>query len=199
LITVWLSVIALVSATAVTQVRPTEDDWGWLDKYGETALDKVMPVGDSVGTTVTFRSYRDLYVDVAERYFRVVRDVRNDTITAVVVRPDGKSLQQQLLDLHLADRTKNVDELLQQLKFKSSELTDVECPALRKQMAALAELKFVPPSSNSIILHPVVYRIVIRFATGSVDATLAEDENPLVDWALKTADAFRGCIERRLR
>jgi hypothetical protein len=198
LIALWLTLIAFVPATAASQVRPSEDDWAWLDKYAEDVLAKVMPVGDSSGATVTFRSYRDLYVDMTERYFRVVRDVRNDTITAVVVRPDGKSLQRQLLDLHVGDRTKGVEELLQQLRFQSSELTDAECPALRKQMAALAKLTF-GPASDTIVLHPVVHRIVIRFAAGSLDATLTEDGNPLVEWALKTSDALGGCIERRLR
>jgi hypothetical protein len=156
-----------------------------------------MPVDGSEDALVTFRSYRDLYQDVEEKFFRISAEERKRTFRAVVVRPQGKSLQQQLLDLHRAHPAAGVDEVRRKLRFDRSEFSEAQCPELRTQMNALSQLSIQMPTRDLIVLHPVVYRIVINFGGGSLDATFVEEENPLVQWARLTTRTLATCVERR--
>src|SRR5260221_10029837 len=99
-------VVALLAAPGLLTAKdaaPTEDDWWWLNNDAWRAIDSLMPLADHGGMSVTFRSFRDLYQDVPERYFQIT-DLPGRTLTAILVVPVGKSLRQQLLELHLKNR-----------------------------------------------------------------------------------------------
>ncbi len=86
------------------RAEPQQDDWDWLSAHRMEAFEALMPLEGQDSALVTFRSYRDLYQDVPEQYFRITQPTLG-SLSATVVMPIGSSVQQQLLDLHMQDRT----------------------------------------------------------------------------------------------
>ena len=177
--------------------EPATDDWSWLEDDGWKVVERMLPVREDVGTAATFRSYRDLYYDVKEQYFQISVTPRGRALTADVVIPLEKSIQEQLLELHMADPGATPEELSGRLRVKRAELTESECPAVRRQLDQLSEIRFAPPTRDVIVLHPMVYRVVIRFGDGDLDVTLFDGNHPLVRWAVSTYEAFVACADRK--
>jgi hypothetical protein len=64
----------IVALTIANQAAPrSADDWRWLEASREQAFNQLLPVAARAGQIVAYRSYRDLYQDVPERYLRVER------------------------------------------------------------------------------------------------------------------------------
>src|SRR5690349_7557542 len=60
------------------------DARAWVEQHRFEIIDRVMPVDEADVVTI-FRSYRDLFLDVEERYFRISPDPRTNGFAAVSV------------------------------------------------------------------------------------------------------------------
>ena len=124
---VWVvSIAALLALRPASRVQttqePSEADWNWFSQFRTPAFDALMPMNSSSDLVlVAYRGYRDLYHWVLERYF-TIRFNHNatdrDKLSATVVVPVGRSIQQQLLDLHMRDRAASFDSLLPRIAVR---------------------------------------------------------------------------------
>ena len=191
-----ITLCLLVSSLLVSgQVRTPDDrDWDWLSQHRSEALDRLLPV-EHDGAYVAYRQYRDLHQDVPEQYFTIRMADSTGSLEATVVRPVGASIQQQLLDMHMADRQAPLNSLVSRIKLQRHQLTSTTCGALRPRIEALSKVAISIPATDTIVLHPFVHRIVLDLGGGRIDASLHEDEQPLVRWARTTFDALSQCAK----
>ena len=191
--TVGLMLAVLI---AIQAPNPSLDDWRWLDQFREAAFDELMPV--RAKPLIAYRSFRDLYQDVQERYFTIDYGeglgFDKDRLVATVVVPTGQSIQQQLLNLHMKDRQASFDSLIGLVAVRRYALNVQKCPAVRIRLDALSKVAISLPERDTFSLHPVLHRVVIDFGVTRVDATIENDDNPLVRWATETTDALLACV-----
>jgi hypothetical protein len=184
-----LGVLVAVAMSTLAAV-PSEADWDWLTEHRPAAFEALMPVTSVKSPLATYRSYRDLYQEVPERYFAIRH---GHGLEALVVVPDGPSIQQQLLDLHMAEPAASLDNLLPRVRIRRVELMASTCPAIQSQLDRLSRLRFTVPAMDLIILHPELHHVIVDAGGGRVDATLQQDEHPLVRWSLETLAALQRC------
>ena len=173
--------------------EPGPEDWDWLSKHRFAAFESLMPIKAQPRTWVTYFSYRDLYQDVHEAYFTIRSDDAAASPEAVVITPVGRSIQQQLLELHMADRTMPFEGVLARVKVRRRVLSSGACRGVNGALDALRQLQFAVPQRDVIVLHPTVHRIIVQFGGGDFDASLNEDEHPLALWATRTVAELQGC------
>jgi hypothetical protein len=179
------------------QVRTPENrDWDWLSDHRSEAFERLLPV-EHDGAYVAYRQYRDLYQDVPEQYFMIRVTDSTGALEATVAKPVGASIQQQLLDMHMADRLASFNSLVSRIKLQRHQLTSTTCGALQPRLEALSKVAISIPARDTIVLHPLVHRIVLDLLGGRIDASLYEDEQPLVQWARTTFDALSRCATDR--
>ena len=190
-------IVAIALALGTQTPAPTKADWTWLDQHRERALEAFMPVAASARQLVAYRSYRDLYQDEHEAYFAidvvdgpVARPVR---LSATLVVPIAKSIQEQLLELHMSDRQATLESLLPRVNVRRRVIANDRCPALRARVEALFGASFSSLEPDVIVLHPMMHRIVIANGSEHVDATLIDPENSAVRWAVGTLEAIQAC------
>ena len=189
---------ALFAALVLNQAAPpSEADWRWLDTNRGAAFEAFMPTRQGARNLVTYRSYRDLYHDVEERYFsiRFAEGVSfaRDRLEATLLIPTAGSIQKQILDLHMRGRLESLEELLPRVKVRRVLLDAVRCPAVRIRMDALSKTAISLPERDMVFMHPFIHHISIDLGGAKVDATLYDDENPLVLWAKDTFSALLAC------
>ena len=173
---------------------PSEADWNWLEKFREAAFDVLMPIKMSPSDLVAYRSYRDLYQTIEERHFRIAGGyLSSDSLTATVVVPVGRSIQQQLLGLHMRDPKAPFESLVSQVTVRWLVLTENKCAAIRTRLDALSKVSISLPERDVIFLHPFVHRIVLDLPGAQIDARTFDEDNPLVRWAVETTDALLAC------
>jgi hypothetical protein len=165
--------------------EPTEADWTWLSDHRRAALDYFMPLAN-VKCVVRYRSYRDLYHDVHERYFCI----QDWGASAIVVAPEGTSIQEQLLGMHMAEPDATFEALLPRVKIRRWQPKKAGCPAIAGQLGTLEHLKFRVPDMNMIVIHPIVRSIHVD---GSFDAEIVDDAHPLAVWADRTYVLLQEC------
>ncbi len=191
-------VLALAFASQLRQ--PSEADWEWLSRTRDTALEGLMPVTARPKPLVAYRAYRDLYQDVPEVYFRIELDpswtTSDDLLLASLVAPVGASAQQQLLTLHMANRSASLESLLPRVAVGRIVVDSRVCPAVRSRVDGLSHLSISVPKRDAIALHPFVHRVVINSAAAQIDATLFDNDAPVVQWAAETARAIQACRDR---
>ena len=191
--------IALGSTTSAQAPQiPSASDSGWLVEHRERAFDALMPVG-APEAIVSYRSYRDTHFHVVERYFSIrfgemtARGFDRYNVQASLVSPIGRSIQAQLLDLHMKEPTAPLTALLSQVAIARVSLSTAACPAIRARMVALSRVRVQAPEWKEINLHPVLHRIVMNGSAGRVDATLENNGGPLANWAIQTSEALLAC------
>lgn len=139
-----------------------------------------MPVTSGSRRLVTYRRYRDLYQNEHEAYFAIeVTDgpvARPTKLTATLVQPIPKSIQQQLTELHMSDRQATLESLLSRVNVTRTDITHDRCPTLRASVDALLKSSISPLEPDVIIIHPAVHRIVIDIGPERIDATLVDPE-----------------------
>lgn len=191
----------LVAFVLVQVSSPSQADWQWLSEHRGAALDAFMPIVQGDRVLVTYRSFRDLYQDVEERYFSISfaagPSFNRDRLEATVVTPIGKSIQQQLLDLHMRNRAAPFDSLVSRVTVQRVLLDAERCPALRVRLDALSKTVISLPERDTFSLHPFIHRIVIDMSESKIDATLYNDGNPVVLWARDTLSALLACASER--
>ena len=188
----------VATSTSAAAPRVPEKDFDWLAQHRQKALDALMPLDDPVAQ-VSYRSYRDLYHEVPERYFSIRFDPASageadrDNLQATVVAPIGRSIQAQLLDLHMKGRGASFKSVLARVSISRATLSAKKCQVVRDRMDALSRVRLQAPEWNVIHLHPFLHRIVINGSAGRIDATLEDDKDPLVVWGTETHEALMAC------
>ena len=190
--------IVLALAALVQRPEPSESDGDWLNAHQDEALERLMPVASTPGLIAAYRTHRDLYYDVQESYFALhfaqSSPLRFDDATATVTVPVGRSVQQQLLELHIVEADASFETLLPRVAVRRTAMTSAQCPAIRKRIDALLKTSITIPNQNIIRFHPTVHRIVISLLGVELDATLHDPESPAVRWATATSKALMACV-----
>jgi len=188
---------ACVMSLAIQTAVPSDADWHWLFDNRDAAFESLMPVALSANGLVAYRSYRDLYQEVQERYFRIEwadgPGFDKDRLPATVVVPMGRSIQQQLLDAHMRDRRASFKSVLATVGVRRLTFSADKCAAVRTRADALSATAMSLPARDDLAIHPMVHRIVIEMMTAHIDATVYDPHNPIVLWATETADAILAC------
>jgi hypothetical protein len=188
---------------AQSQVNPapahSDEDLEWLNQHGQAEVERLMPMSPPPSDGVVVRSYRDLYFEVKERFFRIERnyDSMPHVLRAVVLAPRGRSIQQQLLELHVADRSASLEELRARLQVDRFERSEKTCPAVRKAIESLKKLRVSLPTQNVFIIHPQMFRVIAAFGDGQIDATLLGSDHVLARWGVATYDALLACAPEK--
>jgi len=178
---------------------PFQDDLAWLTENTQAELDRLLPIDEPAGYGVVFRSYQDLNYQTPERFFRIEfsYDSRPRALRAVFVAPLNGSIQQQLLDLHVANRTASIEDIRSRIKLSRVELREDRCPALERSIESLRRLRLsLPTNPDVIMIHPEIFRVVASFGDGQVDATLFDARHPLARWAVGAYDDLQECAKR---
>ena len=156
-----------------------------------------MPVGAGSTHLVTYRSYRDLYQDEHEGYFTIRIGDRPGTsperLTATLILPIGKSIQQQLLEFHMSNRQGTLESLMPRVLVQRLDVAQDRCPVLRARVEALPRLSISVSDRNVIFHHHVIHRLVIDTGSDRVDARLVDPESSAVRWAVETFKAIKAC------
>jgi hypothetical protein len=189
--------LAVVGVLMANQTAPpSEADWQWLEASREQAFDRLLPVIARDGQFVAYRSYRDLYHDVAERYLRIERDSdlpSTGEVLAHLVVPIKISIQQQLLDLHRLRPDADLETLLAGVAVRRVSVRSTGCTPLKKSLDELSGVSLRIPRSDNIILHPTIHRFVIELPTARMDVSLDDNQAPLVRWAAKAIAVVERC------
>jgi hypothetical protein len=191
----------IVSLFVLSQsAPPSEADWDWLNEHRQPAFDALMPLATDAPQLVAYRRYRDLYIDVPEAHFTIgSRDApagTEQTLRAVLTLPTVESIQQQLLRLHMSDRTLPLDILLPRVKIQRRTIEEEQCPSIRARLNALVKVRVSVPHPNVIVLHPVVHHLIITTGEGRIDARLLDSADPAVRWASDTLKTLADCKVR---
>ena len=156
-----------------------------------------MPGPQRYETIATYRSFRDSYPEVKERYFSISYATGDSTdrsrLKAIVVIPTGGSIQQQLLDLHMRSRRADLNDLLPRLTVRRVLLDEKQCPAIRVRLDALSNTTILLPDRSKFVLHPFLHEFSIEMPMLALHATFTDEVNPLVLWGKETVDALLAC------
>lgn len=175
---------------------PTEADWRWLETSREAAFEALMPVAARPDQLVAYRSYRDLYQSVPEQYFTVQRQTTGasgtEVLLATVVRPAGRSIQDQLLALHRSRPDDSLLSLLPDVSVARTTVDSTKCRPIAARLDSLSRLTLSAPR-DLIIVHPLIHRLLIAIGPATVDATILDDSSALARWAVGTAVAIQRC------
>lgn len=188
--------LLISSVLGAGQVQTLDEQaTSWLNDHTDEAFDRLLPL-ERGGYYVAYRLHRDLYYEVPEEYFAIERmqSESGASFKATIVKPIGASIQEQLREMHLADRQASLETLIYRVKLQRHEITSEECNALRSRFDALTKLTISTQSAHSITLHPFVHRVVLSLGSGNIDASLHEDDAPLVKWARTTLDTLSRCV-----
>ncbi len=162
----------------------------------EAALDTVLPIEQRLGLNIGFRTHRDLYTDTLEYSFLLSFDYPTNKVTIVIREADTISIHDQLAALRLRSPKATSEDLTQQIKVKERNLTEAECPQLKQLFFSFEKINFRSPSSDLIVLHPMIYEIKSRFGGGDMNLTFVEEDQPLVKWALRVKAAANSCLAK---
>jgi hypothetical protein len=194
--------VVSLAVAGVGQARgPLQADWDWLNSHRTDAFDRLMPVASAPRQFVAYRSYRDLYQDVPESHFSISfadgPTLSLAKVLATTTVPVGRSVQQQLLDMHMGDREASLETLLPRVAIQRAAITELQCPTLKSRVDALLRTSIAIPKQSVIRLHGFQHRIVIDLGGIQVDATLDDAENDVIQWAVGTSNALRKCMNER--
>jgi hypothetical protein len=202
---VRLSLVTLLSVLLVAGHSPAEvEDWRWVTENFPAALDTLMPLKQRTGTHITYRSNRDYQTDVLEYSFRIANLPSKNGVgleshlSAIVRIAESKSIHVQLMEVHRSAPKLRVEEVSNRIKVKESRLTEMECPAIRRQHGALSKLRFGINADNQYVInHPMIHRFYIQTLSQEVEMVLFEEDHPLTAWAVDTRKEIQKCIDTR--
>jgi hypothetical protein len=201
-IALLLAVVVALGVPARSQeapAAPTTSDWEWLREHQEAAFDELMPLAPSPRPVAVYRSYRDLYLDVVEKYFTIDfvpgphGGLLPDLLARTVV-PVGESVQRQLLNAHMVDRSAPLEAVLATVQVRRVVVAESDCPAVRAGAEGIPALALSPTERTAIYIHPDVHRIIVRLDSAVVDARVTDHDHPLARWAVGTYEALRACL-----
>jgi hypothetical protein len=192
-----VAVAAVVLSLSGQTPTPTEADWDWLNSNRDAALEAVMPLRPSSGPLVVYRSYRDLYHDVVEKYFTITlvrdRNSQRQGLSATIVVPIGQSIQEQVLKAHMRNRRELTSSVISAVRIRRMTLSETDCPALRERVNVIPSLRLISHEDDGIFLHPVIHKMVVDQYGATIDVTVTDPDHPLVPWVLDTYKSLAAC------
>ncbi len=191
---IFATLLALPASVSL-QEGPSDADWDWVNARFPSVLDELLPLPKHRQVDVAYRSHRDLYTEVLEYSF-VISQRPGEKLRADVREADGVSMYNQIMALHRQAPGMPIDTLKKELRVKVRSVTEDGCPALRQRLREFYRVRFRPPKTDLIILHPMVYEIRSIATLGDMDLVLVDDAHPLVHWALETRSALAACTSK---
>jgi hypothetical protein len=185
--------VALALAGGAQVPQPTDADWAWLDHARQAAFETLMPLSSTPDLIVTYFSYRDLYYEEPEAYFSIRSNPGDLSPSAHLVRPIGASVQKQLLQMHMDDRSATVADLVSRVKVSQTQVSGSMCGAVRRAVEAMLKLPPPEPEQDLLVMHPRVHRIIRVRGGQTVDLSLVNDYHPLVVWAGRSLGELQKC------
>ena len=207
-IAVFLCLAGFVSWYGTRKLNSqTETEWRWTNKQFGPVLDALMPLQRAGGGVyVTYRANRDYVTSVPEYWFLIGREPNeggyglHPYLSAHVRIAQSVSVYDQLMAIHREEpAVEDTTNLQKRVKLQTSDFTEMNCPAIKDQMDKLKRLSAKLPAVDGdfIIIHPMIHAFYIDGSDGDVRMFLADDENPLVKWALETRRALEACSKFR--
>lgn len=160
----------------------------------EVVLNRVLPIEERLGLNIGFRSHRDLYIETLEYSFLLSFNHPNNKVSFISRAPEGISVANQFLALSRQNPNAAIEDLIKQIKIKRQTLTEEQCPALRQLFFSFEKISFRPPSSELIVLHPMIYEIKSSFGAGDMYLTFVEKDQPIVKWAFIVKAVAEMCV-----
>lgn len=173
-------------------LNPTPADWDWYGEHKDQALEALMPLKD-FRLVLGYRSFHDNSYSVLERYFGIGNTKVSDAYLrgATVVVPVERSVAEQLLRLHMADRSASFDAVLARIKVRRMTVTEETCPAILTWMRRLSSVRVQMPEFDVFLLP--IHRVWHRVVTYKIDATVGDPGSPLGRWATGAFDVLWAC------
>jgi hypothetical protein len=176
--------------------EPSADDLSWVGQNRPRALDALMPMR-STGFCVAYRRYRDVNPDGMEQYFLIrfaePAPFSPDRYSATVVTPVSRSIQRQLLDLHIKDRKASLESLLPLVAVRRQAVDSTACRNVKQQMDRLGSVDIRVHDKNRLFGDPFLHRLVVQWSEGEMDVTLYDEQHALARWASETMEALSAC------
>jgi len=182
----------------------TEADWNWTNEHFGSVLDTLMPLQSRGGVYVSYRANRDYATSTPEYWFMIGHEPSgrgyglNPYLSAHSRLAEPASIHDQLMSIHREQPEVQDTTLLQnRIKLRRSDLTEMNCPAIKDQIEKLRILPARLPDINggTIIIHPMIHTFHISGAEGDASLALTDDKNPLVQWAEETRRALDACAK----
>jgi hypothetical protein len=184
-------------ASSREQPRPSDADRDWVEERLREAWDIVLPLAVEY-PSVVYRSSRDRFMATAESYFAIKFGPRPESFLASaegrLLTLVGGSLREQLSVQRAADREAPLNALLLRVNVRRNTFTPANCNGFKERLEEFSRLllPMVPKPKNSIALHATSHQVVISVPRQYLDVR-ADEESPLIGWALRTRETLHTC------
>ena len=181
----------------------TTADWEWMDKHFGQALDTLMPLQENPGFYIAYRAHRDLYTDVAEKWFTIGYERPaggkglQQFLSAHVRMPDSSSIYTQLMQMHRSDAKEDINSMVKQVKVRTWDSDERDCPVIRKEVEEFQKLQInsFDLKPDHIVLHPMIHEFRAEAPDGNISVAVWDDDHPLVRWASEAMQAIESCVK----
>jgi hypothetical protein len=194
-----LPVILLLNISAIAQ---EQQDWEWVEDHYKSVLDELLPL-QTTGFYLGYRSSGDVENPHLEYSFVFRKTIQDNYITVTVRQADSTPLIDQMVALHIKNRTESIENLIKQLKVKEYLLSERTCPVVRKQydefykqslqMYSREDRELEAQGLITIRLHPVGHEFEAHISGGVMRLDIDDKKHPFVRWADKTRVALEAC------
>lgn len=198
-----LMVILFAALMGRSSRAQTQDDWDWVNKHFFAVLEELMPIEERLGSSLGYRSYRDLYTNEPESSFVFGTTPQQKYMTVIVRQPEATSLYDQIMAAHRKDPNETIESIKKQLKLREQRFSEQTCRAVRTQFDEFYRLTLSMLSARgrreqnkgviTIALHPRVHIFKADISGGSLKLVIGEQDHPFVRWANKTTKALENC------
>jgi hypothetical protein len=196
----WLPAFGLCLLLCQPGWAQKDEDWLWVDKHFQDVLTELLPIEE---TFLGYRSYRDLYTDVLEYSFIFKREPNDNRLFLIVRMADSVSLYDQMMALHMKNRSENIKSIKKKLRVKEWRVDDLSCAPLKTAhdefynlslpMLSAAERAEQAKGIESITLHPTVHTFYTNTIGSELKLAIIRQEHPFVEWATRTRSAVEKC------
>jgi len=194
---VLLLILLLCLSTRLSSQN--DEEWNWINEHFGPALSELMPIQQSSGFYVAYRSHRDYQTSILEYSFVIGYDPNEngpglqEYLSAHVRIADSLSIHDQMMKMHSSNPQEDAANIQKQVKLKTWDFTQKTCPAIQRQFDKFQVLRFGTPVFDQIVFHPLVHTFHIQAGMGNMDLVLTDEGHPLVKWALETRHALEAC------
>ena len=199
---VFVLVAAILGSLAGAQnTQRREDARGWFLQVQERAFDAVMPL-DVPDVVVASRASHESSPATPERYFAIQRiRVGGMTswaaLTATVVAPVGRSVQEQLIGLREQKPSEPLSGLLPTVTLKRDTIDLDKCKAAFNQVMRLSDVQLSIPRPEIIVLDAPIHEFNIHLGSLTLRAAIEGNRSSLVEWGERTHELLLGCLSKR--
>jgi len=200
-IKLWLPAFGLCLLLCQPGWAQKDEDWLWMDDHFQDVLTELLPIEE---TFLGYRSYRDLYTDVLEYSFIFKREANDNRLFLVIRMADSVSLYDQMMALHMKNRSEHIKSIKKKLRVKERRVDDLACAPLKTAhdefynlslpMLSAAERAERAKGIVSLPLHPTVHTFHTSTIGSELKLELTRQEHPFVEWATRTRSTVEKCI-----